>query len=147
MQADAAPNTLDIAPGLAVPVSLLTFTFSRSSGPGGQNVNKLNTKATLSLKLEDLGPYVSAAVLERLRRLGGSRVTEDGRLMLTCDESRSQHANKAACVERLRQLIIESRHIPRRRRRTRPSRAAKERRLQSKKQRGQIKQSRQQRFD
>ena len=144
---DSPPNTLEIAPGLVIPLHIIDFTFARSSGPGGQNVNKLNTKATLSLRLDDLVPYIPPGVLARLRRLAVHRTTDDGRLILSSEEFRSQHANKAGCLEKLRHLILQARVAPKPRRKTKPSRGAKERRLQSKKQRGQIKHSRQQRFE
>jgi len=138
---------LEIAPGLSLPLHLVEFTFSRSSGPGGQNVNKVNTKAALSVRLEDLAAHLDAPTLDRLRGLASSRLTVDDRLVVTCDESRSQHANKATCLERLRELIVRARVRPRKRKRTKPSRAAKERRLQAKKKRGEIKHARQARFD
>ena len=141
------PNVLEIAPGVAVPLSVTHFTFSRSGGPGGQNVNKVSSKAMLCVVLADLAGHLDGATLDRLSRLAGSHLTLDGRIVLTCDESRSQHANKATCLQRLRELIVAARVRPKRRRKTKPSRGAKERRLQSKKQRGEIKQSRQQRFD
>ncbi len=140
---DSEPNLIEIAPGLSVPMWVLDFTFSRSGGPGGQNVNKLNTKATLSVLLGDLVGYIGAEAVERLRHLAGSKVTEDDRLLLVSQESRSQQANKADCVEKLRQLILQARVRPKRRKKTKPTYSSKLRRLKEKKHRGEIKRDRQ----
>ena len=144
---ETQPNTLVVAPGVELPQSILAFRFSRSSGPGGQNVNKLNTKAMLSVSLKELASHIDPGTLGRLRHLAGSRVTVDDRLVIQCEESRSQVANRAECVIKLRELIVRARVVPKRRRKTKPSRGAKERRLQAKKNRGEIKQSRRERHD
>ncbi len=136
------PNTIAIAPGLNVPEALLDFSFARSGGPGGQNVNKVATKAVLSVALDDLAPLLGPAVTSRLADLAGSSVTDDGRLILSCDEHRSQIANRKTCIEKLRDLINRARVRPKRRRKTKPTRASKERRIKSKKRRGEIKQQR-----
>lgn len=138
---------IQIAPGVTIPLAVLEFSFARSGGPGGQNVNKLNTKATLSVRLEDLAGYMDAPAVGRLARLAAGKITSDDRLVLQCEESRSQHANKATCIEKLRDLIVQALVRPKHRRKTKPSRGAKERRLQSKKQRGQIKEGRRGRFE
>lgn len=133
-------NTIALAPNVHVPESVLRFTFSRSSGPGGQNVNKLNTRATLVIHLEDLAPHLSAPVINRLVSLAGSRFTESpDRIILSSDTSRSQISNKRDCQSRLRELIVQAVAIPKRRRKTKPSRRAVERRLEKKRQRSEVK--------
>lgn len=136
-------DDIDIAPGVAVPQRVLSFTFARSGGPGGQNVNKLNTKAQLAVQLEDLVDYIGGPSVGRLRTLAGSRVTDDDRLLIESESERSQRRNREECIARLRELIVRARVAPKRRRKTKPSRGSKERRLKAKKERGEIKRLRQ----
>ncbi len=129
-----------IAPGVVLPAGALAFTYSRSGGPGGQNVNKLNTRCTMTLQLSDLAPVVPDDALRRLRTLAGSRLARGPeRLVITSDVSRSQHANRRACVEKLRELVVASLRQLKTRRATRPTKAAKRRRLDTKRRRGTIK--------
>ncbi|MCL4212113.1 MAG: aminoacyl-tRNA hydrolase [Phycisphaeraceae bacterium] len=129
---------LALAPGVTVPRKALRFAYSRSSGPGGQNVNKVNTKAEVRVSLRDM-QGLDAAGLERLRAVAGSRVTRDDELVLTCDESRSQRMNREIVLERLRLLVVQAARPPRMRKKRRPSRAVKQRRLESKRRRGETK--------
>jgi len=141
------PPGVEIAPGVRVAESDLRFEFVRSSGPGGQNVNKVASKARLELDLEVLRAKLRPRAIDRLITLAGTRLTEAGVLMLVSDDSRSQHANRRACLERLRELIVEAMRVPKVRRKTKPSRASKQRRLEAKKQRGEIKKLRGGRHD
>ncbi|MEX2672642.1 MAG: alternative ribosome rescue aminoacyl-tRNA hydrolase ArfB [Phycisphaeraceae bacterium] len=144
----AADDAINIAPNLTLPAGVIRFSYSRSSGPGGQNVNKLNTRAALEVHLADLEEHLRHPVVNRLARLAGpGLLTADGRLLITCDTNRSQRANRDECLERLRQLILRARVVPKRRKKTRPSRSSVEKRLQHKKQRGQIKRRRREGFD
>lgn len=129
------------APGITLPVSALRFTFSRGGGPGGQNVNKLNTRATLSVPLDVLAEAMPAGAFERLKSKAGSRLTTDA-VVISAADSRSQLANRRACLGRLRHLLIESLHRPRPRRATRPTRGSVERRLKTKQSQGQRKRER-----
>jgi ribosome-associated protein len=129
-----------IAPGVYVPESALEFSFSSSSGPGGQNVNKRATKATLRLGLLNLP--IPGDALERLRGLGSHFITGEGELLIQCDEHRSQERNREGCLERLRELLVAALRRPKVRRATRPTRGSKERRLTEKKQRGETKRRR-----
>ena len=120
-----------------------SFSFSRSSGAGGQNVNKLNTKATLRWEVarsQGLPKDVRARFLERYRR----RITADGELVLTSQRFRNQGQNVADCLEKLRGMLAAVARPPRTRRATKPTRSSVERRLSSK-QRTRLKKQRRQR--
>jgi ribosome-associated protein len=129
-RAAAELGGLEIAPGVRVLEGVVRFSFVSSGGPGGQNVNKRATKAEMRVALADLPLHPEA--LERLAVLAGQRITDDGELVITADEHRSQGRNKAECLERLRELIVRAKVRPRKRRPTKPSRGAKERRLMAK---------------
>lgn len=131
---------LEIAPGVRINPSLLLFSFASSSGPGGQNVNKRATKAELRVALSDLP--IPADARERLAAIAGRRLTDTGEIVLTSDEQRSQAQNRAACLQRLRELLVQALVRPKRRRATKPSRGSVERRLQSKRATSERKQSR-----
>lgn len=130
-----------VAPGVTLPAGTLRFTFARSGGPGGQHANKTSTRATLSVPVDALRAALPADALERLRTLAGNRWTGE-QLQLTAAGSRSQLANRRACLARLEQLLRAALHRPRPRRPTRPTRAAVERRLHAKRRRGQRKSER-----
>lgn len=129
---------IEIAPGAHVPPDALRFQFARSSGPGGQNVNKLSTRAELWVQVGAIIGMTERA-RQRLRQQAGSRLTKNDEVHLSSDESRSQESNRQAVMDRLREMIVVARHEPKVRRKTRPSRAARERRLNQKKRRGEIK--------
>ncbi|QYK48199.1 MAG: aminoacyl-tRNA hydrolase [Phycisphaeraceae bacterium] len=130
--------------GVDVAPSALRFSFVASSGPGGQNVNKRRTRAELRVWVRDLG--LDPAAAERLRAMSGPMgaglVTEAGELIIECDEHRSQGRNKDEAVERLERLIRAAVARPKVRKPTKPSKGAKRRRLEDKKQRGAIKKRR-----
>lgn len=137
------PGGVEVAPRVFLAESDLRFTFSRSSGPGGQNVNKLSTKARLAVSLALLEAKIGHAAMAHLIELAGpARLTDAGDLTLVCEESRSQQANRRACLDRLREMLVEAMRPRRHRRATRPTRGSKQRRLQSKKQRGDLKRQR-----
>ena len=119
-----------IAPGVRVPPGVLRYEATRSSGPGGQNVNKRSTRVQLRVRIEDL-PIPSDA-RSRLRRLAGSQVVGEDELLIGSDEKRTQLGNRRACAERLRELIVRAMVRPKRRVPTRPTRGGIERRLQEK---------------
>jgi ribosome-associated protein len=119
----------------------MRFQSSRSSGPGGQHVNKVNTRIELWVRLSDIRG-LSASAVGRLRALAGRRLTADGQLHLVAGQSRSQQANRQAVLDRLGALIEAAAVEPVPRRPTRPGRGAKLRRLKTKRHRGQIKSQR-----
>jgi ribosome-associated protein len=132
---------IEIGPHLAIPDDELTFVTSRSSGPGGQNVNKLETRVTL---LFDVAGSPSLTDEQRQRiadRLSG-RINKDGVLRVASQRHRTQAANRQAAVERFVELVGEALARRRRRRPTRPSRAAERRRIEQKKRRGELKRRR-----
>jgi len=109
--------------------------FSRSGGPGGQNVNKVNTKVTLRVRLSDLDG-LSETELERVKSLLANRISNDGEIVITSDEERSQRINLERAYFRMEALIVAAAKLPKCRRPTKPSKAAKEKRLQAKKRHG-----------
>ncbi len=162
------PGQYELAPGVLAPRSILRFRASRSSGPGGQNVNKRSTKVELRVNVDDLP--ISKPARKRLVRLAGRRAivldpsppVDDStpqpdssgagdqpapaqppelhyEVLIVSDERRTQHLNKQACLDRLRELLIRALAPPKRRKKTRPTRGSKERRLQTKREHSQKK--------
>jgi len=121
----------DLAPGVRLAPGAVRWSFARSSGPGGQAVNKLNTRAELRVSVNDvLGLDEHAA--NRLRQFAGKRLTRGDEIVFHAGVHRSQLDNKNECLARLRELVRKAAIVPRIRRKTKPSRGAKERRLKSK---------------
>ncbi|MFO0893543.1 MAG: alternative ribosome rescue aminoacyl-tRNA hydrolase ArfB [Phycisphaerales bacterium] len=130
--APAPPGALLLGGGAWVLPSSLQWTFSRAGGPGGQHVNTTSSKATLRVRLTDMGGLWPDA-LERLAAIASAWLTGAGELVIQADERRSQLDNREACLRRLRAVVSQAAVRPRARRATKPSRASRQRRLDAKK--------------
>ena len=122
---------LPIAPGVVIPDEELTETFIRGSGPGGQNVNKVASAVQLRYDLAG-SRALAAEVKVRLRRLSGRRLTAEGAILITARTHRSQEQNRREALERLAELVRQALVPVKPRTATRPTRAARERRLAGK---------------
>ena len=137
---------IELGPGVWTDREQLRFGFSRSSGPGGQNVNKVNTKTELRVSVSALHGMNDRA-LARLRDLAGRKLTAEGDILLTADTERTQESNRRACLEKLRDMIEEALVEPKIRKKTKPSKASKKRRIDGKKRVSAKKKARQVKFD
>lgn len=132
---------IPITPAIALSESEIQFDFVRSSGAGGQNVNKVSTAVQLRFDAHN-SPALSPEVRERLAQLAGSRMTNDGVLILKAQSFRTQDKNRQDALERLIELLRQAARQPTPRRPTKPSRASQQRRLEAKSQRSATKQAR-----
>lgn len=137
---EAGDGDLVLRNGAIVRQESLSFSFVASQGPGGQNVNKRATKCVVRVHLDELP--MRAEQLARLCSQAPSRVTDEGELIIAADEYRSQERNRAACLERLREVLDRAMIAPKPRKATKPSKGARERRLTDKRQRSESKKRR-----
>ena len=124
---------LRLAPHVEVPESAVILTQIAGGGPGGQHANKTASRVDLRIAIAAIPLHPEAAT--RLATLAGERLTADGELLLTCDETRSARQNRALVVERLCELVLAAQVRPKLRKRTKRSRGSIERRLEAKRSR------------
>ncbi|TDA65248.1 MAG: aminoacyl-tRNA hydrolase [Chloroflexi bacterium] len=132
---------IELTPTLSLEEKELVFDFTRASGPGGQNVNKVSSAVQLRFDTVN-SPSLPAEVKERLIKLAGSRMTEDGILIIEAKIYRSQEKNRIDAVQRLVSLIQKAAEPPKKRKPTRPSVTARAARVGAKRQRGELKRTR-----
>lgn len=129
---------LEITPAWQIPLDEIEFTYCRSSGPGGQNVNKVSSKAVLRWGAMRSTHWLPGAQ-ERFTQQFGSRLTKEGELVISSQTSRDQERNRADCLEKLRELLVAIAKPPKRRYATKPTKGSKQRRLNAKKNRSDVK--------
>ncbi len=132
---------IEVGPGVYAPASALRFSYARSSGPGGQNVNKVNTKVEMWIR-PDLLLGLNLRAIDRLGKLAGRRLTGEGEIHLSADTERGQEGNRSEAFRRLREMIVQAKVEPKVRRKRKPSKAAKARRLEGKRRRSEVKSTR-----
>lgn len=132
---------LEIDPNFIIPDSELEWTFVRSSGPGGQNVNKVASKAVLRWDAKRSG-RLDQKTFERMSSLYPGRVTKEGEVVITSQRTRDALKNRNDCLEKLRSMILKSLERPKPRIKTKPTRGSIERRLDAKKRQARKKENR-----
>jgi ribosome-associated protein len=131
-QAPPSPaGHLVVTDALAIPLDEFRFEFARSGGPGGQNVNKVNSKAVLRWKPAE-SPSLPPGVKDRLLRVVGSKLTKEGELLVTSQLTRDQPRNVEDCLSKLRLIVLAAARPPKARRASRPTLASKVRRVEGK---------------
>jgi ribosome-associated protein len=136
---------IQITPSFSIDESELQFAFIRSSGPGGQNVNKVAT--AVQLRFDVNRSALPEEAKERLRHLAGNKITAEGELLIEAKKYRTQEQNREDALNRLVDLLQRSFQKPKKRTKTRPTAASREKRLKEKKVRGEVKKLRQSPFE
>jgi ribosome-associated protein len=134
-------RVLFVPPSVRIPLAEFSFTFARSGGPGGQNVNKVNSKAVMRWRVLE-SPSLDERVRARFVEQNRHRMTDAGELLLTSQRFRDQPKNIQDCYEKLREMLARAVTQPKRRKPTRPTAGSRRRRLNDKRQRSETKQSR-----
>ncbi len=126
---------------IVIPMAEVEFSYARSGGPGGQNVNKTETKAVLRWNL-DRANWVASDVKERFRSAFGSRLTADGDVVIHSDETRNRSINEKACLQKLTEMLRRVWFAPKKRVPTKPTRSSQRRRVEAKRLRSEVKKNR-----
>jgi ribosome-associated protein len=124
-------EALVITPRISIPLAELDFSFARSGGPGGQNVNKVSSKAILHFDIAR-SPSIPDDVRQRAIAQFASRINSEGKLVISCESSASQHKNREECIARLKQLLLQAATPPKIRKKSKPSRTSVRKRLEEK---------------
>jgi ribosome-associated protein len=133
--------SIEISPAITIADDELEWRFIRSPGPGGQNVNKVATSVQLRFLLQN-NTTIAAGPRQRLQRMAGQKLNTDGSILIVARSTRSQDQNRRDAAERLTEMIRAALIAPKTRKKTRPTRASQERRIESKKRRGATKHNR-----
>lgn len=133
---------IKVTSSIQVPLEELEFSFARSSGPGGQNVNKVNSKAIMKWRIDEAA-FVPSDVIERFKTSYGNQINKDGFVVISSETYRDQHRNIQDCKDKLAAMLKAVALPPKPRKRTKPSKGQIEVRLQQKHQRAEKKQRRQ----
>jgi ribosome-associated protein len=135
-----------ISPQIQIPLTEIEFSYVRSSGPGGQNVNKVNSKAVLRWNLIE-SPSLNEDLRLRLLSRLGPQLTRDGDVLLASDRFRDQGRNREDCLEKLRQLLLRASHVPKARKKTKPTKSSQRKAREKKSHHSEKKRFRSGRYD
>lgn len=136
------PNEIRVSRRVAIPLEEIEFTYSRSGGPGGQNVNKVSSKTHLRWRMAVTGVRLPDGTLDRMKASYPSRFTNEGDILLVSQTFRDQERNRQDCVEKLVEMIRQCLQAPVQRKKTKPTRGSQIRRVEAKKRNSQRKESR-----